>query len=227
MPTIIFRPNPTPPPFVPKRYLTFTALEDDVTIGYIYFSEDYEVQDAGLNIEYSLDNGDTWQPYEMALTEEDANLITLQNRESVMFRGNNANLAYYIEEQDDYQGTKFIIDGLVLANGDVTSLLNGIGGDLNQPEYCYYYMFHGCTGLTTAPSLPATTLATSCYTSMFNGCNNLNYVEAMFLTTPGNTYTSSWLLNVAANGTFVKNSQATWDVTGANGVPIGWTITTA
>ena len=30
-------------------------------------------------------------------------------------------------------------------------------------DYCYEDMFYGCTSLTTAPSLPATTLATNCY----------------------------------------------------------------
>ena len=38
---------------------------------------------------------------------------------------------------------------------------------------CYYYMFNGCTSLATAPSLPATTLATRCYYSMFNGCTRI------------------------------------------------------
>ena len=32
---------------------------------------------------------------------------------------------------------------------------------------------------------------------------------------------------VAASGTFVKNDSATWDVTGANGVPTGWTVKNA
>ena len=34
-------------------------------------------------------------------------------------------------------------------------------------------MFSGCTSLTTAPSLPATTLETNCYQEMFNGCTSL------------------------------------------------------
>ena len=38
---------------------------------------------------------------------------------------------------------------------------------------CYYYMFSGCSSLTTAPDLPATTLANSCYESMFYGCTSL------------------------------------------------------
>lgn len=92
---------------------------------------------------------------------------------------------------------------------------------------CYYYMFTGCTNLTTAPELPATTLASNCYVSMFNGCSNLSYIKAMFTTTPGDSYMSNWVENVKATGTFVKNSAATWDVTGNNGVPSGWTVETA
>lgn len=40
-------------------------------------------------------------------------------------------------------------------------------------ERCYYKMFSGCTSLTTAPELPATTLADFCYYNMFYGCTNL------------------------------------------------------
>ena len=40
-------------------------------------------------------------------------------------------------------------------------------------EGCYKYMFFGCTNLKTAPQLPATTLADYCYRGMFSGCTNL------------------------------------------------------
>ena len=92
---------------------------------------------------------------------------------------------------------------------------------------CYYYMFSNCTSLTSAPQLLATTLAQSCYGYMFRGCTNLNYIKAMFTTTPSSTYTYNWVSGVAANGTFVKNSAATWTTTGVNGVPTGWTVQTA
>ena len=88
-------------------------------------------------------------------------------------------------------------------------------------------MFSGCTGLTTAPELPATTLAAYCYNFMFSGCSNLNYIKAMFTTTPSNSYTQNWVRGVATTGTFVKNSAATWEVTGPNGIPEGWTVQTA
>jgi hypothetical protein len=37
----------------------------------------------------------------------------------------------------------------------------------------------------------------------------------------------TWVKGVASSGTFVKNSAATWDVTGVNGIPSGWTVETA
>ena len=39
---------------------------------------------------------------------------------------------------------------------------------------CYNGMFYGCTSLTSAPELPAETLAEGCYSNMFLDCTNLN-----------------------------------------------------
>ena len=91
---------------------------------------------------------------------------------------------------------------------------------------CYAYMFNNCKSLTTAPELPATTLVNGCYYSMFSGCTKLNYIKALFTTKPG-SYTSEWVSGVASTGTFIKLDGATWDVTGVNGVPSGWTVQTA
>ena len=94
-------------------------------------------------------------------------------------------------------------------------------------NYCYGSMFNGCTSLVNAPALPATTLATSCYNYMFNGCTSLSYIKALCTTTPGDSYTKKWMEGVASSGTFVKNSAATWNVVGVNGIPEGWTVETA
>ena len=40
-------------------------------------------------------------------------------------------------------------------------------------------MFQGCTSLTDAPELKATTLADECYYSMFNGCTKLSTVTML------------------------------------------------
>ena len=94
-------------------------------------------------------------------------------------------------------------------------------------DYCYSRMFYYCDALTTAPELPATTLAKACYSSMFYSCQKLNYIKAMFTTTPSTTYTRDWVSNVSPTGTFVKNSAATWNVTGDYGIPSRWTVQTA
>lgn len=92
---------------------------------------------------------------------------------------------------------------------------------------CYRGMFKDCTSLVTAPELPATTLVNRCYQEMFRNCSLLNYIKAMFTTTPSDSYTRNWVSGVASTGIFVKNSAATWNVTGVNGVPTGWTVETA
>lgn len=127
-----------------------------------------------------------------------------------------------------------------LASSCYQYMFEGCTSLVNAPELpattlagsCYYGMFRGCTSLTTAPELPALSLTipgydSECYKRMFEGCTNLNYIKAMFTTTPEKRYTENWVSGVAANGTFVKNSAATWNVTGVNGIPSGWTVETA
>lgn len=94
-------------------------------------------------------------------------------------------------------------------------------------NYCYENMFFECTSLTTVPEITATRLVSYCYDNMLRQCSNLNYIKAMFTTTPSSSYTSNWVSGVASTGKFVKNKDATWDVTGNNGIPTGWTVETA
>ena len=44
----------------------------------------------------------------------------------------------------------------------------------------------------------------------------------MCTTTPTSTTTMDWVSGVAATGTFVRNSEATWTTVGNNGMPSGW-----
>ena len=91
-------------------------------------------------------------------------------------------------------------------------------------EGCYMSMFEGCELLETAPELPATILVYTCYTKMFSRCKKLNYIKAMFTTEPSKSYTSNWVSNVSPTGMFIMSPDATWNVTGNNGIPEGWTI---
>ena len=52
-------------------------------------------------------------------------------------------------------------------------------GDIALAGYCYESMFSGCTSLTQAPELPATTLPIFCYKDMFKDCSNLTQAPAL------------------------------------------------
>ena len=86
-------------------------------------------------------------------------------------------------------------------------------------------MFNGCTALTTAPELPATTLANSCYQNMFSGCYNLNTIKlgytGNFANAPSSAF-NNWVSGVASTGTFYYNGSDT--TTGVNAIPTGWTV---
>lgn len=89
---------------------------------------------------------------------------------------------------------------------------------------CFYYMFAHCTSLTEAPELPFAKLAELCYRGMFEGCTSLNKIKMLATDVTASGCMDAWVSGVSPTGTFVKNSAATWDIVGVNGVPEGWTI---
>lgn len=92
-------------------------------------------------------------------------------------------------------------------------------------ESCYWAMFSGCTSLKNAPALPATKLVLCCYGIMFSGCSNLEHIEMMATDISAVDCLTHWLDNVASQGTFVMNSQATWGDPKLLGyVPSGWNV---
>ena len=91
---------------------------------------------------------------------------------------------------------------------------------------CYRTMFSGCSNLENAPELPATTLVTSCYHYLLTNCSKINYIKCLATSGINTTNCNNWVSNVAASGTFVKASSATWG-TGVSAIPSGWTVETA
>ena len=94
--------------------------------------------------------------------------------------------------------------------------------------FCYQNMFVDCTGLTTVPELPATTLEEGCYMEMFSGCTNLNYIKCLATDISAQDCTTDWVYGVqTTSGTFVKNpSMSSWK-TGDDGIPTNWTVQNA
>ena len=89
-------------------------------------------------------------------------------------------------------------------------------------------MFESCTSLTTAPALPATTLADMCYNAMFWWCANLNSITCLATDISAGACTSGWVESVSATGTFTKAaSMNDWVIDSNNGIPTGWTVVNA
>jgi len=88
----------------------------------------------------------------------------------------------------DNPNYKWVLEGSnIECIGNIENLLDyetvALGNHPAMAAYCYSYMFSGCTGLTSAPSLPATTLANYCYSGMFNGCTGLTSAPRLPATT--------------------------------------------
>lgn len=170
------------------------------------------------NDEDSVENCNFWADYECYVYGNIMSLIYGDNFARQRKLNKDYAFACFFSDYDDALDHSWVL----LKDGEELLLPATI-----LSNYCYSSMFRGCTSLVVAPSLPATTLVYECYRTMFYGCNNLAYIKAMFMTTPSLGYTTAWVDDVKAMGTFVKNSAATWNVSGDNGIPTGWTVETA
>ena len=62
----------------------------------------------------------------------------------------------------------------VTCAGDIRTLLNHAAyKSVATDQACFNYLFYNCAALTSAPDLPAESLAEFCYYCMFSGCKNL------------------------------------------------------
>ena len=129
----------------------------------------------------------------------------------------------------DVSSNKWTISGSnVKAGGNINTLLNADDPDgVVYSPYTFAYLFYGCTSLTEAPALPATTLANHCYNNMFYQCSKLAYIKCLATNISASNCTYNWVYGVAKSGTFVKApSMTSWE-TGTRGIPSGWTVQNA
>ena len=122
--------------------------------------------------ETSTDGGNTWTNYTS---------ITLNTGDEVSFRAKADRTS--VPKYDAY--FYFSMTGKIEAWHNVMSLYrtNDFATYESMVESAFYFLFKGCTSLTKAPALPATTLASSCYYYMFNGCTSLTKAPALPATT--------------------------------------------
>ena len=179
-------------------YLTFTA--DEAQTFKMTTEGDYTIS----GLEYSVNGGD-WNP-------------VVAGGDGVTFGGTHGDLRLRGTNSKgtangpfDYSTITFTDPTVKVAcTGDIRTLLNwkyydtvdtqnarfislflGCGVLTSAPVLpattlagnCYTNMFYGCTSLTSAPVLPATTLAEGCYNFMFSGCTSLTSAPDLPATT--------------------------------------------
>lgn len=213
--------------------LTFTAEEVNAVVQFAVRTG----TPSSVNLETSVNGGLSWQPYTVG------DVITLPNiGDSVKFRGVNS-VIQSIYGNDLYN----FVTGKVAASGDVTSLLNGVGGDVTLSAYAFCRLFSN-SNITKAPNLPSTAAKSYCYFNMFRECPNLvtgphiallnsssqmmrycfynsplvDYVRFDSVDISASLCIDNWLYGVAATGTLVCDSSLVLP-SGVSGLPAGWT----
>ena len=159
-------------------YVTFTA---DAKQTFKITTKDYSIP----NLEYSVNNG-KWATVE-AGTE-----VTFGGANSTLrLRGTNINgTASYWNKYSTITFTDKTVK--VACTGDIRTLLdwrNYSTVDTQNARFCN--LFKDCVVLTSAPELPATTLADFCYSNMFEGCTSLTSAPELKATTLANNCYSS------------------------------------
>lgn len=84
---------------------------------------------------------------------------------------------------------------------------------------CYTGMFAYCTSLSSAPELPATTLASNCYSYMFRGCSSLSSATMLATDVSANNSLIDWLTDAgtsASTRTLTLASEAVYNTLAGN-----------
>ena len=150
-------------------YLCFTAEQANSTVGMMNYRTDASIDTPVLY--YSRDK--------VMWSQWDYSPITLANvGDKLYIYGNNpSGIGIDVNNYSTFQ-----ITGSVAASGDATTLITQNGTQI-LTNSTFHSLFKGCTALTSAPSLPATTLAPGCYSLMFFGCTSLTAAPALPATT--------------------------------------------
>ena len=153
------------------RYVTFTA-EAEQTFKMIT-KGNYAI----TGLQYSVDNG-KWQN-----VEKDIPVTFGGTNGTLRLRGTNINGT--ASNWSEYSTITFTKPNVKVAcTGDIRTLLdwrNYSTVDTKKARFCS--LFDGCSVLTSAPELPATTLADNCYSFMFYGCTSLTSAPELKATT--------------------------------------------
>ena len=172
-------------------YVTFTAEEEQTFI--MSAKDRYKIS----GLEYSVNNG-TWKK---VVTGE---AVTFGGSKGTLsLRGKN-NLEGTSKQYSAYSQISFgNTDVNVACTGDIRTLLDYTNyKDVATKSARFSQLFENCTQLTSAPDLPAKTLADGCYSYMFHGCSKL---ETGPKELPATTLAESCYMGMFQDCTNLKN----------------------
>ena len=118
-----------------------------------------------LSNTYEVNVGSGWTAYSFGT------VINLNAGQSCRWR-----CSAHPTTQSSSNYVQFNMRGKIEASGNVNSMLSSDFDNLTSLsgyDYAFFKLFSGCTSLTNAPELPATSLAPVCYMDMFENCTSL------------------------------------------------------
>lgn len=173
-------------PAILEKLLSFTALDQDTTMtirrnNYISFN----------NLQYTF--GVKWKK-----TADTGDVtIVIPYGQTVYIKAEN------------FQSSKYNGQGVINHNhdvsvgGDVTSLLNGIGGDVAlTTNYTFKDLFKDNQHITNCANLPSTNISEGCYMQMYYNCSKIT-------TIPNNYLISTTAPDYCYQGMFCQNTNLT------------------
>ena len=153
-------------------YITFTAEGEQTFMMTTTSSENELYEISGL--EYSVNNNDVWKE----VVENDPVTFGATNG-TLRLRGKNS--AGTAKDSWNYATITFDKpDVKVTCTGDIRTLLDYESyKTVKTDQALFCCLFENCTAITSAPDLPAETLADKCYREMFANCKNLVKAPAL------------------------------------------------
>ena len=173
-------------------YVTFTALEDGLTVSLSTNACEYCVDGDGDwkslsagTATTSVNNGHTLSFRANLTPTSSAGVGTFTLGKKCNVSGNVMALLYGDSGKDNLSlsGKSYAFYRLFRNASNLIEVSDNFLPATTLSTYCYRYMFQSCTGLTKAPALPATTLQQYCYQYMFTGCTSLTTSPTLPATT--------------------------------------------
>ncbi len=178
-------------------FLTIVALEDETTIALTLYNGKVGLS----NLKCSI-NGGEWFDYVTTISINQGDTLSLRASKYVSDAGSPMSISKKFNALGNASALGGICTRLFYKQSVVDASLLKAGNSCKEMFYgCtslttapelpattltdsgYKGMFYGCTSLTTAPELPATTLAYGCYENMFYGCTSLTTAPELPATT--------------------------------------------